>query len=329
MKHTLKTGFVLLMVVLFSSCFSTKQTTFVLVPDTQYYAEKYPEILHSQIDWIVENSDKMDMVLQQGDLTQNNSPEEWEVVKSAFNKLNGVLPFVFAVGNHDMGSEPGKFADTRNTTLFNETFPFEKMSQLPGFAGAYESGKMDNVYYLFEKGNQKWMILNLEFGPRDEVLEWAGKTAADYPGRTVILNTHSYMYSDSTRQGPGDNWRPQNYGIGKDTGPESVNDGEDIWNKLVKTNPNIRFVFSGHVLNSGVGTLISLNDEGYPVYQMLANYQSGVKGAENGGNGFLRILVYNERDNTVMVKTYSPYIDKYMKTPDQDFLIRSVSLKQK
>lgn len=326
MEYKLKIGVGLLAVVLLCSCFNTKQTTFVLVPDTQYYAEKYPEILHSQVDWIAENADGIDMVLHEGDLTQNNSREEWEVVKSGYYKLNGVVPYVLAVGNHDMGSEPGKFADKRNTELFNSFFPYREMSELPAFAGAFEPGKMDNVYYLFEKSNQKWMILSLEFGPRNEVLNWAGEIASEYPDRIVILNTHSYMYSDSTRQGPGDNWRPQNYGIGKDTGAEAVNDGEDIWNKLVKTSPNIRFVFSGHVLNSGVGTLISLNDEGYPVYQMLANYQSGVKGAEKGGNGYLRILVYNNRENTLSVKTYSPYLDKYMETPDQEFIIRSVSL---
>ncbi len=35
--------------------------------------------------------------------------------------------------------------------------------------------------------------------------------------KIVILNTHSYMYSDSTRQGGNDSWRPQAYGIGKDS----------------------------------------------------------------------------------------------------------------
>ena len=67
------------------------------------------------------------------------------------------------------------------------------------------------------------------------------------------------MYSDSTRQGPGDNWRPQAYGVGKDMGDSAVNDGEQIWEKLVKKHSNIRFVFSGHVLNTGVGTLVSIN----------------------------------------------------------------------
>ena len=104
------------------------QSKIVLLPDTQYYAEKYPEVLDSQISWIMQNAKEIDFVLQQGDLTQNNNDKEWEIVQKAFNKLDNVIPYVLAVGNHDMGSTAGKFADVRNTTLFNQYFPFTKMS---------------------------------------------------------------------------------------------------------------------------------------------------------------------------------------------------------
>lgn len=131
------------------------------------------------------------------------------------------------------------------------------------------------------------------------------------------------MYSDSTRQGPGDKWRPQDYGVGKDKGDAAVNDGEQIWEKLVKKYPNTRFVFSGHVLNSGVGTLISINDAGYQVYQMLANYQEGVKGSVMGGNGWLRILDFDFKKKTIRVSTYSPFINQFNYEPAHSFLIRN------
>ena len=156
------------------------------------------------------------------------------------------------------------------------------------------------------------------------MLDWANNIVNQHPDRTVIINTHSYMYSDSTRQGPGDNWRPQDYGVGKDTGDSSVNDGEQIWEKLVKKNRNIRFVFSGHVLNTGVGTLVSINNEGYPVYQMLANYQEGVKGSIKGGNGWLRFIDMDFKKKTLTVATYSPYINQFMDDPAHKFIIRNV-----
>lgn len=296
----------------------------VLLPDTQTYAEKYPEVLDAQLTWIVNNAKDINFVLQQGDLTQNNNQKEWQIIQKEFTRLNGKVPYVLAAGNHDMGSTEGKYADVRNTTLFNTYFPVEKMSRLPGFGAVAEPGKMDNAWYVFKTGKVNWLVITLEFGPRNSMLDWANSIIKKYPRHSVIINTHSYMYSDSTRQGPGDKWRPQNYGVGKDQGDSSVNDGEQIWNKLVKLHPNTRFVFSGHVLNNGIGTLISVNDAGYPVYQMLANYQEGVKGSVKGGNGWLRIVDMDFKKKTLSVATYSPYISEFMDDPQQNFKIRNI-----
>jgi len=314
--------------IIFSSC-STKmhQVRIVLLPDTQTYAEKYPEVLDSQINWVARNAKQIAFVMQQGDLTQNNNDKEWKVIQNSFSKLNGKVPYVLAAGNHDMGSADGKFADVRNSTLFNTYFPYSQMSSLPGFSGVAEEGKMDNAYYIFKTGKINWLVITLEFGPRNSILNWAGSVIEKYPSHSVIINTHSYMYSDSTRQGPGDNWRPQAYGVGKDKGDSSVNDGEQIWDKLVKDHSNVRFVFSGHVLNTGVGTLVSINSKGFPVYQMLANYQEGVTGSVKGGNGWLRILDMNYKKKTLNVSTYSPYINKYKEEPAQQFMIENIYFK--
>lgn len=312
--------------LLTQSC-ATQQTILVLLPDTQTYAEKHPEILDAQIDWILKEANKIDMVIQQGDLTQNNNDEEWTRVRNSFKKLDGKVPYVLAVGNHDMGSEPKKFADVRNTTLFNTYFPINHMSSLPTFAGVFEKDKMDNAYYFFRSAGVDWMVLSLEFGPRNEVLDWANELVSRHPKHLVILNTHAYMYADSTRHGPGDHWLPQGYGIGKDTGAKAVNNGEDIWLKFVKKHPNIRFVFSGHVLHSGVGTLVSMNEEGLPVYQFLANYQEGVKNSENGGNGWLRIMTLSPKQQTLDVQTYSPYLQKFRNDEAHSFKFRHVYYK--
>ncbi len=319
---------VIIFCLLFASCsHKIYQARVVLLPDTQTYAEKYPQVLDSQIHWIANNAKDIDFVLQQGDLTQNNNDNEWLIIQKAFAKLNGKVPYVLAAGNHDMGSADGKFADVRNSSLYNKYFPLNEMQNLQGFGGVAEDGRLDNAWYIFKTGKIKWLVLTLEFGPRNGILDWANDLIAKYPDYTVIVNTHSYMYSDSTRQGYGDNWRPQAYGVGKDTGQSRVNDGEDIWNKLVKKHSNTRFVFSGHVLNSGVGTLVSFNEAGYPVYQMLANYQEGVKGSIMGGNGWLRILDMDFKKGTISVKTYSPFVNQYMDNPAHTFIIRNVLFK--
>lgn len=315
----------LLLLVVFISCGrNLHQARIILLPDTQTYASTYPEVLDSQLSWIAREKSNISMVIQQGDLTDHNTEMEWQRVKAAFSKLDNQLPYVLAVGNHDLGSGPRKNADVRNADMFNQYFPMAHMSTLPAFGNVYEQGKMENAYYFFNTGKVKWMVLSLEFGPRDIVLDWANNVVAQHHDKVVILNTHAYLYSDSTRMSGTDKWRPQVYGLGKDTGVNAVNDGEQIWQKLVKRHPNIRFVFSGHVLNSGVGTLVSINDAGYPVYQMLANYQGGVIGSVRGGNGYLRILGVDVKRKTLDVKTWSPFIKTNHPDSAHTFSIKEV-----
>ncbi|OJU25886.1 MAG: metallophosphatase [Sphingobacteriales bacterium 41-5] len=314
---------IFLLAIAFVSCSpKIQKARIVLLPDTQTYAEKYPEIMMSQIDWVLANKKSINFVLQQGDLTNNNNDEQWQVVRSSFKKLNNKVPYVLAIGNHDIGD--GGRANNRDAHLFNKYFPLTEMRQLSGFSETKNAGKLENAYYLFETGKIKWLVLSLEFGPRDETLTWADKIAKKYKDRIAILNTHAYMYSDSTRLGPGDKWRPQVYGVGKDSVNGSVNDGEQIWDKLVKINPNIRFVFSGHILNGGVGTLVSMNDKGKNVYQMLANFQSGVAGSVKGGNGYLRIVDMDFKNKKLFVSTYSPYINDFKRENAHEFSFENV-----
>ena len=192
------------------------------------------------------------------------------------------------------------------------------------FGGAFEDGKMDNVWYNFEAGGVKWLILCLEFGPRNAVLDWANKVVASHPDYKVIVNTHAYLYSDDTRMGDGDRWLPQAYGVGKDMGVDAVNNGEQMWDKFVSQHSNILFVFSGHVLNDGTGRLVSIGKNGNKVYQMLANYQDGVKGSNRGENGFLRIVDLDVKENTVVVRTYSPYLKEYKSDSENSFQFSDV-----
>ena len=303
------------------SCVPEKAFNIVLLPDTQNYSERYPEIYRSQTNWIAQNKDSIAFVLHQGDITNRNTSEQWENAVAAMSRLDGVIPYVMTIGNHDLGTTGS--TDTRNSDLFNQYFPYSKHNQLSGFGGVFEPGKMENVWYTFYVGGLNWLVLSLEFGIRNKVLDWAKAIIEEHPKHKVIINTHAYMYSDDTRMGEGDKWLPQDYAIGKDSGEEAVNDGEQIWEKLVSRYPNILFVFSGHVLNDGVGTLVSVGNHGNKIYQMLANYQM----IENGGNGFLRIVTVNPTKKTVSVKSYSPYINEYKTDIEHQFSFKEVDFR--
>lgn len=309
-----------LAVLLFSGCAVSKPFQLVLLPDTQVYSERFPEVFDAQTQWIARNADSITFVLHQGDITNRNTDEQWQNAANAIKYLEGKVPFTFVGGNHDLG-ETGS-ANTRDSELMNKHLPYNKYSKFKEFGGAYETGKMDNTWYTFKAGGLKWLILSLEFGPRNKILDWAGKIIEQHPSHKIIINTHAYMFSDNTRIsiGRGHSWVPQNYGVGKMTGEDTTNDGEMMWEKLVSQYPNIIMVVSGHVLNSGTGRLISQGKYGNKVYQMLGNYQMG----EKGGNGFLRILLIDTKKQKISVRAYSPFVNQNNINPEHQFEFNDV-----
>jgi predicted phosphodiesterase len=311
---------ILLLILIAAGCSRNNSFQLVLLPDTQVYSERFPEIFKAQTAWIAENADSITFVLHQGDITNRNTEEQWQNAIEAIKILDNKVPFTFVGGNHDMG-DSGR-ANTRDTELLNRYLPYEKYSKMEGFGGAFEHGKMDNTWHTFKAGGLKWLILSLEFGPRNKVLDWAAEIIEKHPSHKIIINTHAYMYSDDTNISAerGHSWIPQRYGVGKLTGTDSANDGEMMWQKLVSQFPNILMVVSGHVLNDGTGKLISTGKHGNKVYQVLANYQMNT----NGGNGFLRILKIDTKLQKISVKTYSPYVEQFNTDSDHHFEFENV-----
>lgn len=292
--------------------------TLVLLPDTQIYAMKHPDIFASQTRWIAENYEKRNIafVLHEGDITNNNNPTQWGNARWAMSLLDGVVPYALAPGNHDCG--PNGSASTRDT-LLSVFFPVALYEDLPTFGGVFEKGKLDNSYHLFTAGGRDWLVLALEWGPRDEVVEWANQILEKYPRRTAMFVTHAYLYFDETRYDhttrADQSWNPHGYATAKLSG--GVNDGEELWQKLVSRHRNVAFVFNGHVIGDGAGRLTSTGVHGNIVHQLLANYQM----RQQGGEGYLRLLEFLPDGNTVQVKTYSPHLDEYLTDDQQQFVL--------
>ena len=116
------------------------------------------------------------------------------LLNDAMRTLDGVVPYSVLPGNHDIGTNGS--ANTRDTTLFNTYFPVSDFSGSETFGGVYpaEPDKYDNNYHTFHAGGTDWLVLSLEFGPRDHVLDWANEVVASHPNHRVIVVTHDYMY---------------------------------------------------------------------------------------------------------------------------------------
>ena len=83
---------------------TVKPFSLVVLPDTQFYSEKYPDIFIAQTRWIRDQKDTLNIVavLHEGDIVQNpGNEQEWKVADEAFSRLKGVVPWGVAIGNHD------------------------------------------------------------------------------------------------------------------------------------------------------------------------------------------------------------------------------------
>lgn len=297
--------------------------TIAVLPDTQNYCSHFPDQYLAQTRWIADQAAqrRIACVLHLGDITNFNTPAEWQVATQAMHQLDGHVPYFMAAGNHDY-SEGGRGAD--RSTRFNDYFPVARYRDTPNFGGVYdaEPEQYQNSFHLFSAGGTDYLVLSLEFGPRNDVLRWAGEVVAAHPQRKAILITHAYMYSDETRydwdaRGKDQPWNPHAYGVAKATDGD-VNDGEQIWQKLVKNHPSFIMTLNGHVLNDGLATLVSQGDQGNDVTQMLVNFQMKPK----GGDGWLRLLEVHPSSGQVRVYDYSPTLDLQNQSPQNRFDFR-------
>jgi len=287
--------------------------TLVAIPDTQFYAQSFPDTFNTMMQWIVDETPSRDirMAMHMGDITDNNNTLEWSRSLEAIGRLNNTTPYILAQGNHDVG--PGGNAADRSTRM-NDYFPVSVVSLQPTFGGTLEPGRVENSYSLFDWGGRDWIVIALEWSPRDATLAWAGSILDQHADRDAIVITHAYMHRDERRMDHlEDTFSGSPYSYGTASDPGGVNDGGDIWRGLITQHDNVRMVLSGHI--TGDGILSSTTPLGNTVHQMLVDYQS----LRFGGDGFLRYYEIVPGSNTVRARTFSPKENRYKTGPTNHF----------
>lgn len=295
--------------------------TMVLLPDIQSYVkfERNQGIFDLMVAWTAEQIDPLNigLVLCVGDLVEHNnflrgdgingnqsSINQWRAFDRSIARLDNRIPYILATGNHDYG-----YANAENRQTFYDDFItadrnrlneellreyYTHPSGMPTLANA--------VFEFIDPQGIPYLILNLEFAPRDEVLEWAARTIAQprYSDHRVILQTHAYMNSNNERI----EW--QNYPL------QDANYGTGVWDKLIYESSNIVMVLAGHIgaADDPEGHLAFKREpraDGGTVTQMVFNAQAlGGGWHGNGGDGWLRYLEFMPDGKTVKVRTFSP-----------------------
>jgi hypothetical protein len=286
--------------------------TLAMLPDIQYYTKCGLPHLAAQAQWLGDHSIERNIraALFMGDLTEHNAPAEWQFVRDQLDPAAWQVPMLLASGNHDHGRNGHT---QRRGSLLTHYFP-----QPPGIAQAAlaetrSAFAIENAYYRIALPRVTLGVLVLEWAPRASTVAWANQVLSRYAHDRVIVVTHAYLYDDSTRydwreRGRSQLWSPFTFAMAKaESRHDSEQDGEMLWNSLVRRHPGIFLVLCGHVGGTGTGTLSSRGDAGNAVHQVLANFQL----LDEGGLGYLRLFEIQPDGRSLRMKTYSPSLDLY------------------
>jgi len=132
--------------------------------------------------------------------------EQWKRFDASMRVLDGKVPYVLALGNHDYG----KAADTKGTTLFDRYFPAERFAKLPHLATS--AGDVGNSYRTFRVGGRDWLIVTLPFVLSDAQLAGAERVVAQHPEHRGGRAHHSYLTTRAATRAASGSGKPWSSG---------------------------------------------------------------------------------------------------------------------
>lgn len=289
----------------------TYDYTIALVGDTQwlnyYHSDSYDDLYQ----WLVDNKSekKIKAVLGLGDITENNTEEEWNRADAAGTLLaNNSIPYTMIVGNHDLYGN--------DKTGYNGAFPISEFNTKNYWGGSFAEDTILNSYYQLKMGDTEYLIFALEYGPRDEVLEWAGQIIGENSNKNVIITTHGYIHKNGEFVAVGDGASApapsQAYGY---------NDGEDVWEQLASKYENVSMVICGHA-SGNLYIQQKTGDNGNTVTEILHDAtRLDTKDSDNGASGTVCLLHVKESEDgnhKIQPVLYSTIKGQYYKPSYQD-----------
>lgn len=245
------------------------------------------------VEWIqsqIEEGIRIRSLMHVGDITCGNERDQWFLFHNHTYRIASVIPFYSCTGNHDYDINENKQITQRSSSRINEYAHFSMTDY--GIVEYYEGSSLENyIARLFLDDNDLYLIA-LEFGPRKEVLEWVDNRLKENQNNRFILLTHEWLTRTGTRISAG------SYAEKQLKGYSSYSTPEEIWQQIVRPNPNVVCVLCGH--NGFFACLNSINDAGRPVPQILFNLQY----LNNGGNGIIQLWEFPVESDSVRICAY-------------------------
>ena len=261
--------------------------TIAVLPDTQEETSRGLDWgrFEQRTRWLAANKSGLNLAFVggSGDVTNWGwvARDQLTVASNAMRNIEGsTTPYALPLGNHDTRAVgwdgvPGSTGYggsayqnnpecqqrfpvsecqspklVRHTEEFNSVF---NAGRYRNVGGAFEPGKVDNVFTTFNAGGKRWLVLTLELWARPAAVDWARSVVEQHPDHNVIIQTHSYLNGDGT--------------IAQDNGGYGSTSPQYLYDRLVSQYPNIKMVFSGPVGSAATRTDRGVN--GNTIYSFL------------------------------------------------------------
>jgi hypothetical protein len=258
----------------------------IWVTDTQYLSESNPQLNYNLSRWIVNNAAlyNLKMVVHTGDLVNaEGNMTQWENANQSMGLLlDNDIPYCWNAGNHDF---------TTSYYIGNQYDAFnpQVFASKPYFVDSKYGGM--NTAAFFNVSGWECLIVNISFDANDAVLEWTNNLLDQYQNAHAIVATHAYL----DRQGDYGDW------------------AANLKSKTLDTHANVFLVLGGHYYpTQGVKTRVGERDE------MLFNQQDA---NNKQGAASARILTLNPANGTIMVQTFSVYLNQFICDENNDFML--------
>ena len=261
--------------------------SFAVVGDIQNVTFKYPEKVSTIYDYIVNNIEnkKIAHVFSLGDLTEGDSPGEWKTVKKAISKLDGNVTYSLVRGNHD--GKKGFLECFGNSSEYRKQYKSSFLSSL-------------NTVVEFSVGNLDYLVINLDYAPSDEVLEWANSVVEAHPYHNVIVTSHNCLDPNGNRN------------------DENIqgNGGTAMWDKFISKHSNIVLGLYGHYDDEYLTVVKSEGEKGNIVSEILIDPQK-TDLLYDGGVGIVAFLYFSNGGRNVEFRYYSTIRNQYYRPENQ------------
>lgn len=329
--------------------------TVAVVPDTQNYSDiklaqpRGEETFAQQMQYLADKREEKKLVFVTfvGDIVQHgdghfrqqieagdppryrtwDTRAEWDIANRAVSILTRAgISFGMSPGNHDYDNYswwagengPGAGRPLSGGRVWDLYFgPHSRhFAGKPWYGGSFNHGL--NSYQFFEGGGQRFLHLSLEMLPTPAVLAWTQGVIDTNPGLPTIITTHEWLHPALARKTERANGYAA-YFEGTDHLPADA-----VWDRFIAKNKQIFMILSGHLwtpttggMSQGENLRIDRNEAGYPVYQILQDYQGntigpdGSPGSANGGAGWMRFMEFDTEARKIRFTTFSPLLGRY------------------